>query len=66
MPSATWVIECDWDNNGVFTDTSEDLTANVLEAEWNYGRDYASQLTGRSVAGWIGTSISLAAGVISA
>ena len=34
-----------------YTTLSKQLTADVIEAEWSLGRDYASQLTGRSVAG---------------
>ena len=50
MPSATWVVACDWGADAAFT--GEDIiTADVLEAEWAIGRDYASQLTGRSAAG---------------
>ena len=53
MPNATWRIRVDWDNNTLFTDPGEDVTSNVLEAEWFLGRDYASQLKGRSVAGML-------------
>ena len=49
--AATYVLEVDWDNNGVFTGTGEDITARTLRVEFRRGRDYASQLTGRSTAG---------------
>ena len=52
MATATYFIECDFSANGVFTDVGEDLTSRVLEIRsMSYGRDYASQLRGRSTAG---------------
>jgi len=43
-----WV---DWNNDGTFTGEDEYITDDVIEADWSYGRDYASQLTGNSTAG---------------
>ena len=50
MSRATYVFECDWDNDGTFTAAGEDLTSRLIKVEWSRGRDYASQLTGKSVA----------------
>ena len=44
-------LKTDWDADGVFTGTGEDLTSRLKRVEWRRGRDHASQLTGRSVAG---------------
>mgnify|MGYP005818062587 CR=1 FL=1 len=41
----------DWNNDGDFADTGEDITSRTLSVEWQYGRDYASQLMGKSVGG---------------
>lgn len=41
----------DWDNNLSFSDATEDLTEVILYVTCSRGRDYASQLTGRSIAG---------------
>lgn len=49
MVAATYLVRVDWDNNGVYTGTGEDVTARVLDIRWRRGRDYASQLTGRAV-----------------
>lgn len=51
MPTGTYVVEIDWDNNGTFTGTGENVTARTLRVEFARGRDVDSQLTGRSVAG---------------
>ena len=50
MVRATYVVECDWNNDGTYTGTGENLTARTIKLEWSRGRDYASQLTGKSVA----------------
>lgn len=51
MPSGTYKFSVDWAADGLFTQTGDDITSFVQEAYWSYGRDYASQLTGRSIAG---------------
>lgn len=51
MPNATFVLEADWSRDGDYLDTGEDLTSYVQDVEYRRGRDYASQLTGRSTAG---------------
>lgn len=42
----------DWNNDGDFADTGEDMSSLLLSVEWERGRDFASQLTGRSIAGY--------------
>ncbi|MBU2118749.1 MAG: hypothetical protein KJ954_14270, partial [Alphaproteobacteria bacterium] len=51
MANAIYQVLIDWDGNGVFSGTSEDVTARTLEASWTRGRDFASQLAGRSISG---------------
>lgn len=54
MPNPTWELSVDWENGGDFTGTNEDVTAYVLlnpGIQTFRGRDNASQLTGRSIAG---------------
>ena len=51
MTTAVYKLSVDWSGNGVFTDTGEDVTARLQSLSWGYGRDYASQLRGRSTAG---------------
>lgn len=51
MTTAVYVLEVDWNNDGDFGDANEDVTADVLSVQTKRGRDYASQLTGRAVAG---------------
>ena len=51
MPQAALAILVDWNNDGDFTDSDDDITGDVLSVTWKRGRDYASQLSGRSRAG---------------
>lgn len=47
----TFVLEVDWDDDGDFGDTGEDITSVLWAVECERGRNYASQLTGRAQAG---------------
>jgi hypothetical protein len=49
--TATYRYFVDWDGDNSFAIPGEDISAFVFEATWEYGRDYASQLSGRSKAG---------------
>lgn len=52
MVDAVFEAMVDWDNTGLFGDGSlDDITADVLRAEWFIGRDKASMLTGKSRGG---------------
>lgn len=51
MAQGTYVFEVDWDDNGSFTDTGEDVTARTLSLRFARGRDNSSSLSARSVAG---------------
>jgi hypothetical protein len=45
------VLAIDWNGDGDFSDTGEDVTARTLRCEWKRGADFASQLVGKAVAG---------------
>ncbi len=47
----SYEIYVDWDNDGNFTGPYDNITADVVTIQLELGRDYASQLTGRSIAG---------------
>lgn len=47
----TYQFFVDWTNSGTFGGTSDDRTNDVVDVDLFYGRDRASQLTGRAVAG---------------
>jgi hypothetical protein len=47
----TYVLEVDWNGNGVFNAGTEDISSFVIDLQWTRGRDFASQLDGRSVSG---------------
>ena len=44
-------VVADWNADGDFDDTYDDLTGDTLSMSWSRGRDYASQLSGNSIAG---------------
>ena len=47
----SYTVLVDWNNDGDFADANDDITGDVLSLSWSRGRDYASALKGRSVAG---------------
>ena len=49
--ASSYKVLVDWNNDGDYEDTYDDITSDVLSLSWVRGRDYASQLTGRSSAG---------------
>jgi len=51
MATANYKFSVDWSGLTSFSGVNDDITSLVLEARWDYGRDYASQLKGKSVAG---------------
>ena len=51
MGKGSYQLLVDWNNDGDFTDANDDITSDVLNVSWERGRDYASQLQGKSIAG---------------
>jgi len=51
MAKGTYVLAIDWNGDGDFSDSGEDVTARTMSVEWKRGSDYASQLVGKAVAG---------------
>ena len=49
--AASYTLLVDWNNDGDFTDANDDISGDTLSVTWSRGRDYASALQGRSVAG---------------
>tara|TARA_R110000824_G_scaffold70157_2_gene180348 strand:- start:1867 stop:3432 length:1566 start_codon:yes stop_codon:yes gene_type:complete len=49
--SGSYTLLVDWNNDGDFTDSNDDISGDTLSLSWSRGRDYASALQGRSVAG---------------
>lgn len=48
---ATYRLRADWQGAGTYGGTLVDFTGSLLEVSWQRGRDFASQLVGRSVTG---------------
>ena len=44
-------VLADWNADGDYGDAYDDITGDTLSMSWSRGRDYASQLTGNSIAG---------------
>lgn len=53
MARATYLVSVDWNNDGVYTGTGENVSARVRRLEFWRGRDFASQLGASSSAGWL-------------
>tara|TARA_R110000824_G_scaffold238121_7_gene426923 strand:+ start:5852 stop:7423 length:1572 start_codon:yes stop_codon:yes gene_type:complete len=51
MAKGSYVLAVDWNNDGDFSDSGEDITARTMNIEFTRGNDYASQLVGKGVAG---------------
>jgi hypothetical protein len=52
MPSnLRYQVFVDWENDGAFGSDIDNITSDVYAMQWSYGRDYASQLSGKSTAG---------------
>lgn len=51
MTQPTIRVEVDWDGDKVFESSSENIAADVVGLACERGRDFASQLTGRSISG---------------
>ena len=51
MATGTYVLAVDWNNDGDFSDTGEDITSRTITVEYKRGNDYASQLVGKAIAG---------------
>ena len=62
MPNGTYVLAVDWNNDGDFSDTGEDITSRTLDIEFTRGSDYASQLVGKTVAGVLNATINNVSG----
>lgn len=51
-------LEVDWDDDGNFANANSDISSDVLDITWSRGRDSASQLSGRAVAGQLQAKLS--------
>ena len=51
MVTTEYALKVDWSGDGDFGDTGEIITGRLLSIECERGKDFPSQLTGRSIAG---------------
>ena len=52
----------DWNNDGDFSDTGENITSRTMKVEFTRGNDYASQLVGKVVSGVLNAEINNTSG----
>lgn len=62
MVTATYALEVDWNNDGLFTHANTDVTTRTLAIECRRGRDFASQLTGHAIAGTLHATLNNTSG----
>jgi len=62
VATGTYVLAVDWNNDGDFSDSGEDITARTMGLEWRRGNDYASQLVGKAVAGTLNATLNNVSG----
>tara|TARA_R110002012_G_scaffold77737_2_gene197855 strand:+ start:3343 stop:4914 length:1572 start_codon:yes stop_codon:yes gene_type:complete len=62
MAVGTYVLAVDWNNDGDFSDSGENITARTMKVEWKRGNDYASQLVGKAVAGTLNATLNNVSG----
>ena len=62
MATGTYVLAVDWNNDGDFSDSGENITARTMKVEWRRGNDYASQLVGKAVAGTLNATLNNVSG----
>ena len=51
MATTNYNLYVDWNNDGDYADSNENLTSYIQNIEWERGRDLANNLTGSSVSG---------------
>ena len=51
MIQATYKLLVDWDGDGLFANTESNVWKNAISVSTTVGRDYGSQVIGRSIAG---------------
>jgi len=52
MPEIDWVLLVDWDGDRLFANANSDISTDIISIpSYTFGKNYASQVKGRSVAG---------------
>ena len=51
MSQTNYNLYVDWNNDGDFGDSNENITSYVMQLEWQRGRDLANNLRGESITG---------------
>ena len=63
MALATYKVLVDWNNDGDFSDSNEDVSANVLNVRLFRGSNFSSQLTGKAVTGTLQITLNNSTGI---
>mgnify|MGYP003627004845 CR=1 FL=1 len=51
MVTTNYLLQVDWENDGNYTGTYDDVSSETFNVQFRRGRDYASQVSGNSTAG---------------
>jgi hypothetical protein len=51
MANTNYNLYVDWNNDGDYSDSNENLTSYVQSIQWERGRDLANNLTGDTISG---------------
>jgi hypothetical protein len=65
MSFATYKLEIDWNNDGDFGDSGEDITEHLIDVECSRGRDKNSLLSGKSIPGKLVANVINSTGIFS-
>ena len=65
MATTNYQLYVDWNNDGDFSDTNENLTSYILRLEWRRSRDLANNLTGGYSSGQLNVVLNNRSGIFS-
>ena len=65
MSQTNYNLYVDWNNDGDFGDSNENITSYVMQLEWQRGRDLANNLRGESISGTLKVVLLNTSGIFS-
>ena len=65
MATTNYQLYVDWNNDGDYADSNENISSHVQQLNWDRGRDFANNLTGDSVSGTLRAVLRNTTGIFS-
>ena len=65
MSKTNYILKVDWNNDGDFDDSNEDISSYLMDLNWGRGRNFATNLTGTSVSGTLNATLLNTSGIFS-